>query len=88
MEKISTGSEIRTWGWTLSLFLLVTYVLCIGFGVLAPDRFHMHEAWSKLLPGFEWLTWPGFVAGAVGSFLYGWYAAVLVVPLHRYFSSR
>ena len=48
----------------------------------------MLEAWAPLLPGFEWLTWPGFIAGAVGSFLYGWYAALLLVPLHRFFSAR
>ena len=46
----------------------------------------MHEAWAPLLPGFEWLTWTGFFAGAVGSFLYGWYISVLVVPLRAFFS--
>lgn len=40
---------------------------------------------KDLLPGFEWLRWPGFIAGAVGSLLYGWYIAVLIVPLYRFF---
>lgn len=80
--------DILIWGWTGSTFLLVSYVLCIGFGLVAPEQFHMHEAWAPLLPGFSWLTLPGFLAGAVGSFLYGWYFALLLVPLYRYCSAR
>jgi len=86
MTSATVGSRIRGWGWTLSLFLLITYLICVGFGLVVPEQFHMHEAWAPLLPGFEWLTWPGFIAGAVGSFAYGWYAAVLLVPLHNFFS--
>ena len=85
MQDRSLKSSILAWGWTLSLFLLLSYLFCIAFGLLAPERFHMHEAWEPLLPGFEWLTLPGFLAGAIGSFLYGWYIAVIVVPLYRYF---
>ena len=72
MVKGSIKNSIFAWGWTLSVFLLVSYLLCIAFGVLAPERFHMHQAWAPLLPWFEWLTLSGFLAGAVGSFLYGW----------------
>lgn len=85
MADISLGRSIRIWGWTLSLFLLISYLLCVAFGLLVPGRFQMIEAWAPLLPGFEWLTVGGFLAGAVGSFLYGWYAAVLLVPLYRFF---
>ena len=85
MTHRSIRPEILRWGWTLSSFLLLSYFLCVGFGLLFPERFHMHEAWAPLLPGFEWLTWRGFLAGAVGSFLYGWYIAVVVVPLYAVF---
>lgn len=84
-----TNPSIRTgiirWGWTLSSFLLFSYLICVVFGLLSPERIHMHEAWAPLLPGFEWLTWTGFLAGAVGSFLYGWYIAVIIVPLYAAF---
>ena len=63
-------------------------LICIGFGLLAPEQAHMHEAWAPLLPGFEWLTLSGFLAGALGSFLYGWYIALIAVPLFRYFQKR
>ncbi len=82
------GSKRKTivrWGWTLGTFLLLSYLICVGFGLLSPDRFHMHEAWAPLLPGFEWITWQGFIAGAIGSFLYGWYIAILIVPLYAFF---
>tara|TARA_R110002072_G_scaffold218333_3_gene376070 strand:- start:2156 stop:2425 length:270 start_codon:yes stop_codon:yes gene_type:complete len=79
------GPRVVPLGLTLSSFLLVTYLLCIIFGLIAPGRFHMHEAWAPLLPGFEWLTPQGVLFGAIGSYLYGWYIAVLFVPLYRLF---
>ena len=75
-------------GLTLSAFLLITYLLCIGFGLVAPESLHMHRAWAPLLPGFEWLTLRGFLAGAAGAYAYGWYIAVLFVPLWRFFNRR
>jgi hypothetical protein len=78
--------RIKPLGNTLSLVLLLSYLLCVGFGLLAPKQLHMHEAWAPLLPGFEWLTWKGFLIGLVETYLYGWYIAVLFVPLYRIFS--
>lgn len=48
----------------------------------------MYEAWQKLLPGFEWLTLTGFLIGLVESYTYGWYFALLWVPLYNYFAKR
>lgn len=88
MSDSAAGPSMKVWGWTLSVFLLVTYLICVAFGLAVPGRFHMHEAWAPLLPGFEWLTPVGFAAGAIGSFLYGWYIAVIAVPLYKFFSKR
>lgn len=88
MTHVSNRTQILVWGWTLSLFLLLSYLICIGFGLLAPQSIHMHEAWAPWLPGFEWLTLQGFLAGAVGSFLYGWYIALLVIPLRSWISRK
>lgn len=73
-------------GHAASLFLAISYVLCVAFGLVAPEHFHMHEAWAPLLPGFEWLTWPGFLIGLVEAYAYGWFIAVLFVPLYRHFA--
>ena len=75
-------------GHALSFFLMISFLLCIAFGLLAPSEMHMHEAWAPLLPGFEWLTLSGFVFGLIGSYFYGWYIALVFVPLYRFFSSR
>ena len=72
-------------GHALSLLLVISYLLCIAFGLLAPSEMRMYEAWAPLLPGFEWLTWSGFVIGFVEAYLYGWYLALLFVPLYRWF---
>ena len=53
-------------GNTLSLLLAISYLLCVGFGLLAPEQMRMYEAWAPLLPGFEWLTWTGFFIGLIG----------------------
>lgn len=88
MAETTFGQSIRQWGWTLSVLLLISYLLCILFGLIAPADMRMYEAWAPLLPGFEWLTWQGFLAGAIGSFVYGWYIALLGVPLYRFFGKR
>ncbi len=88
MASQTYRSSIILWGWTLSLFLLVSYLLCIAFGLLAPETVHMHKAWEPLLPGFEWLTLTGFFAGAIGSFAYGWYIAIVIVPIKRWISGK
>lgn len=75
-------------GLTLGSGLAITYVLCVAFGVVAPESLRMYQAWEPLLPGFEWLSVGGFFLGLVESFLYGLYAAVLFVPLYSFFSKR
>jgi len=79
---------IHPLGQALSQLLLISYLLCVGFGLLAPEDLRMYEAWSPLLPGFELRTWPGELIGAVEAWLYDWYAVVVFVPLYRWFSTR
>jgi len=38
-----------------------------------------------LLPGFEWISWKSFLLGAVESYGYGWYIALIWVPLYNFF---
>ncbi len=74
-------------GMSLGVFLAVSYCACIAFDLLFPDH-AMHETWHRLLPGFTWLTWPGFLIGLVESFAYGWYVALVFVPLYNFFAER
>ncbi|HWB49694.1 MAG TPA: DUF5676 family membrane protein [Stellaceae bacterium] len=76
-----------TFGLSLGLFLVITYVLCVGFDLLLPAQ-AMHPNWEHLLPGFTWLTWPSFVIGLVESFAYAWYVALIFCPLFNFFAAR
>lgn len=74
-------------GLSLGSFLVITYVLCVLFGILVSDR-GMHQLLAQLLPGFTWITWPSFFLGLFWSFVYGWYVAVVFVPLFSFFNAR
>jgi hypothetical protein len=74
-------------GLSLGLFLVISYVLCVGFDLLVPGQ-AMHQNWQRLLPGFSWLTWQSFVLGLVESFAYGWYVALIFCPLFNLFAAR
>jgi hypothetical protein len=73
---------------SLASFAAISFVLCIGYGLLAPTS--SHPAWllEALLPGFKWLGLGSFVLGLVESALYGAWAGVLYSALHNYFARR
>lgn len=83
MPKLSTSRAILVWGTTFSLFLMISLVACIAYGLILPSGFEMHRAWSPWLPGFEWLTLRGILAGLLWCLIYGFWAAVILVPLRR-----
>ncbi len=74
-------------GHATSLFLLFTFTLCIIFDLLFPEH-AMFKAWQDLLPGFEWLSWKSFIIGSIESYAYGWYFALIWVPIYNYFISK
>lgn len=74
-------------GHASSLFLAISYTLCVVFDLLFPEH-AMYEAWQKLLPGFEWISWKSFFIGLVESYGYGWYFALIWVPLYNVFAAR
>lgn len=78
--------KIASVGHPLSLFIAITFLICIGWGLVMPPSLHMHSAWEDLLPGFEFLTPIGFGIGLFGSYLYGWYIALVFVPLYNRFN--
>jgi cytochrome c biogenesis protein CcdA len=74
-------------GHATSLFLVISYVLCVAFDLVFPEH-AMYEAWQKLLPGFEWISWKSFFIGLVEAYGYGWYFALIWVPLYNVFTAR
>ena len=81
------GVSLVAVGHASSLFLAITFALCVAFDLLFPAH-AMYGAWQKLLPGFEWLSWKSFLLGLIESYGYGWYFALVWVPLYNVFAAR
>lgn len=79
--------SLFAFGHASSLFIAITFVTCVVFGLLLPD-YAMYGVWLKLLPGFEWLTLKGFIIGLLESYAYGWYITLIWVPLYNYFGKK
>ena len=79
---------IAVFGFSLSAFLAVTYVVCILGYLIAPGMPVKHQALPVLLPGFELLSWPSFLLGLVESYAWGWYIAALFGVIYNFFASR
>ena len=84
---MTQGISLVAVGHATSLFLAISFTLCVAFDLLFPAR-AMYQAWQNLLPGFTWITWSSFVLGLVESYGYGWYLALIWVPLYNVFAAR
>jgi Cu+-exporting ATPase len=69
-------------GHASSLFLAMTFILCVIFDLLFPDT-AMYRSWQALLPGFKWLSLGSFFLGLIESYGYGWYFALIWVPIYN-----
>ncbi len=74
-------------GHATSLFLAFTFVACVVFDLVVP-KYAMYEHWQGLLPGFSWLSPGTFLLGLVETYAYGWYVALVWVPLYNVFLHR
>lgn len=81
------GISFSAFGHATSLFLTITFVLCVAFDLVFPQH-AMYRSWQALLPGFTWISWPSFFLGVVESYGYGWFVTLIWVPLYNVFSAR
>ncbi len=84
---MSRGISLKAVGHASSLFLAISFVLCVGFDLLFPVH-AMFQVWQKLLPGFQWISWKSFVLGVIESYGYGWYFTLIWVPIYNVFAAR
>ncbi len=84
---MNTRLSLTAIGHATSLFLAISYSLCVAFDLLFPE-YQMYQAWEKLLPGFTWLSWSSFFIGLIESYGYGWFFALVWAPLFNVFSAR
>ena len=81
------GISLKAVGHATSLFLSITFVLCVCFDLMFPAH-SMYQSWQNLLPGFHWISWRSFFVGAIESYGYGWYATLIWVPIYNVFAAR
>jgi hypothetical protein len=75
-------------GLSISLFFVISYLICIAGYLLFPGFPVQHAALSTFLPGFELLSWRSFCLGMAESFIWGWYIALVLGSLYNFFSRR
>jgi hypothetical protein len=73
---------------SLASFSAISFVLCVGYGLLVPAAFHPAWLLEALLPGFKWLSLGSVVLGVIESALYGAFAGALYSVLYNYFVRR
>lgn len=69
-------------GHATSLFFAISFVLCVAVSVIFPAH-TMAQSLQGLLPGFQWLTLKGFSLGLIESYGYGWFVALIWVPIYN-----
>lgn len=80
--------NIKVVSWTLGIFTAISFVLCVIYGLIVPQTFHVAGFLEAVLPAFKWLTVGGFFLGLIESFLYGVYAGLVFVPIYNFFARR
>lgn len=76
--------NIKVVSWSLGIFLSISYILCVIYGLIVPEKLHrMKDFLEAVLPAFEWLTFGGFILGLAESFLYGAYIGIVFVPIYN-----
>jgi 2TM family of unknown function (DUF5676) len=83
-----TSIPVVTLELSLSVFFVISYLICILGYLLFPSLPIEHAALSIFLPGFELLSWRSYFLGLVESFVWGWYIALVFGPLYNFFLRR
>jgi hypothetical protein len=79
--------SVVTVGSAMSLFLVISFLFCLALGLIS-TRAELHNAWFTLLPGVTWLSWRSVVLGVAETLAYGWYVALVFVPLYNWAAGR
>jgi hypothetical protein len=77
-----SGLSLTATGFAASGLLAISFTLCTVFDLILPG-YQMHSVWEKLLPGVVWISFRSFLVGLVESIAYGWYFALILVPIYN-----
>jgi hypothetical protein len=73
-------------GWSLSIFLAATLLLCVVGGYILPS--FMTHFLAAVFPQYDWRSPPVVAVAAMAAFVFGWYAAFIVGPLYNLFHPK
>jgi len=59
--------------WATTLFFILSYLLCVVYGLLTPSGIHMHQFLELVLPAFQWISVGSFFLGLAETLLWGIY---------------
>ena len=74
-------------GQATSLFFAITFLLCIAVSLVFPAH-TMAQSLQQLLPGFRWISSTSVLLGLIETYGYGWYVALIWVPLYNVLAAR
>lgn len=80
--------HIKTVSLSLGIFLSLSFILCVIYGLLTPVSLHMHPFLEAVLPGFKWLSIGSFLLGLIESFLWGIYLGVVFPLIYNFLKKR
>lgn len=83
----SARLSIAVVGNAMSFFLVISFLLCIA-AALVFNRPPMHEPWLSLTPGVLPLSFTSALLGVVETFVYGWFVALVLLPVYNLFVTR
>lgn len=80
--------NIQVVTWALATFTTFTFIICVLYGLIVPESFHMVQLLENTLPGFKWLSIGSFFIGLAESFLYGAYAGLVYTPIYNFYNKK
>ena len=80
--------NIRVVTWSLATFTSLSFVVCVLYGLIVPESFHMVQFLKIVLPGFKWLSVGSFLIGLIESFLYGVYMGLVFTPIYNFYHKK
>ena len=85
-QSVRAGAQLMALGWSLSIFFLLTILLCVALGYLLPAE--AGHLLARVIPAFDWRQPADIALGAVAAFACGWYTALVAGGLYNLFRGR
>lgn len=86
--RIKGPIPVAALGMSLSLFLLIAYLISLLFLWIAPRIVANDPIVAHFVLGQDPLAWRGMALGVVRSFACGWFIALIFAPLYNVFATR